>query len=214
MQSHATVYVASKNFKGKWAARPVSDAVVVDVTSAQAKASANRLAFSPMHMGDASYVSAEEGTFANFEAYWQSLKVVEGLDHAAAKTWWRGITKAKRRHPKMAGKKAVVLGARHERFPGKLLGYVESRKKVYVPDYHAWIKDKSEVAELRARAQAGTPLVVYDFDGPRDEDKEPIAARVTVELLRQKIADQTTPFGHGYVVAATILGIAPDEYCV
>jgi hypothetical protein len=32
-------------------------------------------------------------------------------------------------------------------------------------------------------------------------------------MLRAKIADPTYPFGHGYVVAATIAGIPPDMYC-
>ena len=55
-------------------------------------------------------------------------------------------------------------------------------------------------------------MVIYDFDGPRAPDGTPLCLPVTVELLKQKINDTTFPFGHGYVVAATALGIPPTEY--
>ena len=207
----SNVYVAAKNMRGAWADRShLSNPFVVDVTSAQSKSGRFRVAFSPMHFGEP-YASPEEGTFPNFEAYWQSLKQIEGLDEAKHKAWWKGITSAKRRHP--AIKKSRVLGAKHKRFPGQLMGYVESRKRVYVPDYHAMVAPKKVVEELKAiQSEGKRPIVVYDFDGPRTEDGKPICEKVDVEMLRRRIDDASKPFGHGFVVAALLAGIGPEDY--
>ena len=115
----ARVFVASKNLRGAWAPRP-EGSLVVDVTSAQGKNSTNRLSFSPMTMR--TYTDAHEGSFPNFEAYWQSLKVIENVPHHQAKLWWKKIEKPRRRHPKM--KKNRVLYSKHEKFPGLELGYL------------------------------------------------------------------------------------------
>jgi hypothetical protein len=206
----ARVYVAAKNMRGAWAARP-KDSVVVDVTSAQAKNAPNRLCFSPMTMS--AYTDADEGTFPNFEAYWQSLKVIENAPHAEAKQWWKAIQKPKRRHPKM--KQNRVLHAKHLRFPGEELGYVESRKKIYVPDYFDIIKNSAHFVAMRddVGKSAGKAFVVYDFDGPRDEGGAPAIEEVSVEMLKRQINNERFPFGHGYVVAAALAGIAPAAYC-
>ena len=205
------VYVAAKNMRGAWADYSfVNDPVKVDVTSAQAKDGKYRVAFSPMHMGTP-YVCPDEGTFPNFEAYWQSLKMIDGLDEVKHKKWWKEITSAKRRHP--AIKKSRVLGAKHKRFPGQVMGYVESRKKVYVPDYYKMVKDKYESQYLRVlRNGNARPIVVFDFDGPRNTKGAPLCEKVTVEMLRERINNPDLPFGHGFVVGAMIAGIPPEEY--
>ena len=202
------VFVAAKNMRGKWANRP-EGAVVVDVTSAQAKNHPSRLTFSPMTMKP--YTDTDEGNFPNFEAYWQSLKVIENVPHMAAKQWWKSITKPARRDPKM--KKNRVLHSKHARFPGQEIGYVESRKKVYVPDYYNTIKNHSHLLEIRKKHE-GKCIVVYDFDGPRDKDGLPVTEEIDIEMLKRRINDERFPFGHGFVVAAALAGIAPEAYTV
>ena len=123
-----------------------------------------------------------------------------------------GEAKANRRHPKTKGK--TVLGAQHRSFPDQLLGYVDSRKKVYVPDYYKHIEHGARLGDHRASLATGRDIVVFDFDGPRDESGQPLCKELTLDLLKEKIGDTTVPFGHGYVVAAAIAGIAPDEYCM
>ena len=202
------IYVASKNMRGEWAPRP-EGAIVIDVTSAQRKDAPNRLCFSPMTMK--TYTDAHEGSFPNFEAYWQSLKVIESVPHAQAKQWWKAIDKPKRRHPKM--KKNRVLHSEHGRLAGQQLGYVESRKKVYVPDYYDTIKNSMQLIDLqRGYIDEDRTYVIYDFDGPRDDDKKPVCEEVGVEMLKRKINDDRVPFGHGYVVAAALAGIKPELY--
>ena len=208
------VYVASKNMRGSWADRShLDNPFIVDVTSAQAKQGPYRKAFSPMHMGDP-YVCEHEGSFPNFEAYWQSLKMIEGQDEAKHKKWWKDIKAPKRRHPSLSGiKKSRVVGAKHKRFPGEVMNYVESRKKVYVPDYYKMVMNKYEAEHLQLLQQhSSRPIVVYDFDGPRNLKGEPICEKVTVEMLRERINDASKPFGHGFVVAAMVAGIEPAQY--
>ena len=58
----------------------------------------------------------------------------------------------------------------------------------------------------------GHNLIIYDFDGPRKLDGTVTCLELTKELLIEKINDTRFPFGHGYVVAATIANIKPKEY--
>ena len=58
----------------------------------------------------------------------------------------------------------------------------------------------------------GENLIVYDFDGPRTKDGTVTCLEVTPELLKEKIEDTRFPFGHGYVVAASIAGISTNIY--
>jgi len=205
-----TVYVAAKNMRGKWAIPPKADVIKIDVTSAQAKSNPNRLAFSPMT--DQPHVDAHEGTFPNFEAYWQSLKVIKNVDHHDSKQWWKTITKPKRRHPKQ--KKNPILYALHKRYPGEQLDYVTSRKRVYVPDYANRIANNTTLQSIRQKHEQGATIVVYDFDGPRDTDGNPICLPLTIDLLREKINYTDHPFGHGYVVAALIAGFDQELYTI
>jgi hypothetical protein len=201
------VYVASMNLRGRRASlgRPCKK---VNVTSAQRRQSPDREAFSPMQPIEGGYKG-----FDRFESYWQSGKVWEGIPHAVSVGWWKKQTTAKRRYPRGRGRRVL-----HAVFPGhpEPLDYVSARKKVYVPEYHARATGTERFKELAAEAVArgpdGEPIVVYDFDGPRGADREPLCREVTVDLLRAKIADTTHPFGHGYVVAAALLGIDPAEY--
>ena len=58
----------------------------------------------------------------------------------------------------------------------------------------------------------GLHVGVVDFDGPRSSLHAPEIECVTQLLLEQKIKDLSHPFGHGYVVAAGLLGIKPLFY--
>ena len=196
--------------RGMWAPPPRADVTKIDVTSAQAKNNPNRQAFSPMTAQP--HHDAHEGTFPNYEAYWQSLKVIENVDYNNAKQWWKTITKPKRRHPKQ--KKNRVLHALHKRYPGEELDYVSSRKRIYVPDYYvSRLVNNTTLESIKQKHKEGATIVVYDFDGPRDTDNNPICLPVTIDLLREKIEDTRHPFGHGYVVAALIAEIYPYRYC-
>lgn len=198
------VFIASMNMRGVWAPRP-TDVMVLNVTSAQPKTNKNRRDFSPMTPVNNGYKG-----FLNFEAYWQSGKVISGVPHATSIDWWKKIKTAKRRYP--GSKHKTVLHSKWDHIDGPL-GYVDSRKLVYVPEYYDLISKREMTKHWVAQVKRGIHVAVYDFDGPR-ENGAPVCMEVTLDLLKQKINDAGHIFGHGYIVAGLILGITPDMYVV
>jgi hypothetical protein len=198
------VYVASMNLRGTWAEKPIG-ATVVNVTSAQATANKNRRDFSPMTFLEGGYRG-----YANFEAFYQSLKRFEGIDPKKVEAFWKKVspeTGSKRRYPGSKGK--VVT---HCELEGEHMDYVTTRKKVYVPFYFDMMKDREMMLHWKKQVEEGKDVVVFDFDGPRNEDHSVSCLEVTCDMLINKIHDTRHPFGHGYVVAAWLKGIAPEEY--
>ena len=198
------VFIASMNLRGAHAPAP-ANAIKVNVTSAQALLNKNRRDFSPMTHIEGGY----EG-FWNFEAFWQSGKVFEGIPEEKVKAFWHKVTEAKRRYPGSKGKK--VLHARFECAPDEQMDYVTSRKKVYVPRYIDLIRDREMTLHWKQQVESGKDIVIYDFDGPRTADGGVTCVEVNIELLCEKINDEQFPFGHGYIVASLIKGISPEEY--
>jgi len=202
------VFVASMNMRGAWAPVPRDFwHHRVNVTSAQSKTSAYRLAFSPMTEIPGGY----KGYFC-FENYWQSGKRYAGHDEKEVEkmdAWWRKQEKGKRRYPRGKG-----LRVTHAEFPGVPgeLGYVESRKKVYVPEYYEMVRENDVLGSLVDRLARGDDIVVYDFDGPRTRGGDVTCEEVTLELLQEKIEDVRHPFGHGYIIAGILAGIEPGDY--
>ena len=192
--------MASMNMRGSWAECP-ENTMKVNVTSFQRKTHPDRLTFSPMTMD-------EYKGFPNFEAYWQSGKVFEGINHDESILWWKNIKTPRRRYPK--GKNKKVL---HAKFPhiDEPLDWVQSRKQVYVPEYEEKVKDTPRLQELRKLVLQGRNIAIYDFDGPRD-GKNPTVKKLTVDLLKTDINQTIRPFGHGYVVAALLAGITSEQY--
>lgn len=176
--------------------------VKINVTSSQAKDNCNRRDFSPMTPIEGGYKQ-----FWNFESYWQSGKVFEGIDRDVTVEYWRSLREPKRRYPGSKNKR--VLYATWDGV--EQLDYISSRKQVYVPEYYELIRNKEIINEYR---RLNRSITIYDFDGPRTIDGAPCCLEVTRDLLIEKINDETYPFGHGYVVAATIAGIIPEEYCI
>jgi len=147
--------------------------------------------------------------FGCFEHYWQAGKEFEGVDFDKSVAWWKKQTRPRRRYPNSRGKRVL-----HARFPDHPpLDYVASRKRVYVPEYHAMMTATESFAVFRQLVRTeGPPLVISDFDGPRTPDGSPVCLEATQALLREKINDVAFPFGHGYVVAAAVQGIEPEAY--
>jgi len=198
------VYIASMNLRGKWAKHPHVD-YVINVTSAQSKNHINRITFSPMQ-------HRPYKGFWNFEHYWQAGKVWEHAPHSKTYAWWKAQTTPKRRLPNSRGKHILYgkYGIKHK--GSSKLSYITARKLVYAPEYYRMIKKEEYLIYLRTLVKLGESIVVYDFDGPRDSDNDPICLEVTREMLKQKINDPVHPFGHGYIVAGLLAGIRPKSY--
>lgn len=194
------------NMRGKSAEPVLKNSIRINVTSAQAKASKNRLDFSPM----TEIVGGYKG-YWNFESYWQSGKVFEDIPAEKTKKWWRELKEPKRRFPNSKGKK-VLYALFDENKSDEKMDYITSRKKIYVPEYYDLIKNKEMTLHWREMLEKGHNLIVYDFDGPRSVNGDVDCLELTKELLIDKINDGRFPFGHGYIVAGTICGINPDMY--
>lgn len=209
------VYIAAMNLYGARAEAP-PNTKILNVTSSQGSANKDRRDFSPM-------TESNYKGYYNFEAFWQSGKKWEGIPLETSKKWWKNIDKQHRKYPH--GKKVEYSQW------GKMdndeweieeedqqMGYVESRKKVYVPLYHDYMQVHERTAYWEKIVDSGQDVVVYDFDGPRlnggkkPSEDPPTMLEVTVEMLREKINYERNPFGHGYVVAAHLAGIPEQEY--
>lgn len=196
------VYIASMNMRGKWADPIINNYIKINVTSAQSKKSKNRINFSPMTEIENSYKG-----FWNFESYWQSGKVFENIPFETTQKWWIALKQAKRRYPKTKGKKVL-----YALFDNEQMDYVTSRKKIYVPEYYDLIKNKNIINEYKKILQDGKNIIIYDFDGPRDNNNNILCLELTNELLINKINDTRHPFGHGYIVGACINNMDPSYY--
>jgi hypothetical protein len=53
----------------------------------------------------------------------------------------------------------------------------------------------------------GKSITIYDFDGPRNEDKSVTCLELSEEMLKEKVKELSVPFGHCYVVGMVLSGI-------
>ena len=200
------VYIASMNMYGQ-RADPLNDnTIILNVTSAQGKNNKNRRDFSPMTKIEGGYKG-----YWNFESYWQSGKVYEDIPIEKSKKWWKNLEKPRRRYPNSKNKNIL-----YALFDGnnEQMDYITSRKKVYVPEYYDLIKNREMLLFYKNMVNNGENITIYDFDGSRKINKDVECVEVDVNLLINKINDLTHPFGHGYIVAAALLNILPEEYII
>ena len=202
--NYGKVYIASMNMRGKWAPLP-EGSKRINVTSSQSKKSKYRLEFSPMTPIEGRYKD-----YYCFENYWQSGKRFEGIDDIDKQLkWWKKQEKGKRRYPPGKNKKV-----KYAIFPGheNPLFYIESRKLVYVPEYYNLISHSRLLRSLKQDIKNGISYTIYDFDGPRKEDGSPTINEMSLEFIKEKINDTRYPFGHGYIIAATLMDIEIEDY--
>ena len=112
-----------------------------------------------------------------------------------------------------------------EKEPVTLLNYIDSRKQIYLPIYCDLAK-KAPRYSLLEKLHQGENLLIIEVDGPHQEslkyyqDKYQVASDfitndtmlVTVDNLKIMLNDPIHPFGHGYCLAAALLGL--DEEIV
>ena len=195
------VYIASMNLRGARGVKLDPESLNLNVTSAQAKLSLDRRDFSPMTPIEGGYKG-----YWNFESRWQSGKIFEGLDEKVVKDWWKAQKEPKRRYPKGKGKR--VLCARFEGYEDKGdMDYISSRKEVYCKEYYDLIKDRERVLFWKKMLDEGENITIFDFDGPRNEDKSVTCLKLTEELIKEKVKDLSVPFGHCYVVGMLLSGM-------
>jgi len=94
-------------------------------------------------------------------------------------------------------------------FKGRKLSYVEGRKQMYVPWYHQLVQETEAFKYLKMRFESGISLNLLEFDGIPRGSPEELPEPVTPKSLVEMINNPRAIFGHGLVLAATILGCKP-----
>ena len=69
------------------------------------------------------------------------------------------------------------------------------------------IKDRDRVLFWKRMLDEGKSITIYDFDGPRNEDKSVTCLKLTEDMLKDKVKDLSVPFGHCYVVGMLLSGM-------
>ncbi|MHB1952480.1 MAG: hypothetical protein ACYCOU_01930 [Sulfobacillus sp.] len=104
---------------------------------------------------------------------------------------------------------------------GPELDYLQSRRAIYLPLYVGLAKQHPLFAELRLRLSRGESLLIAETDGPHQESLDYYRERYGVPAdfisqgsvlateynLKILLDDSRHPFGHGYCLAAALLGI-------
>ena len=91
-------------------------------------------------------------------------------------------------------------------YDGRVHSYIESRHKVYVPEYADLIRGTRVLAEIRAILDEGTDVLILDNDAPPKTER-PEGREMTQALWDAAIDDPALPFGHGYVVAGLLANL-------
>lgn len=234
MHSQGTVYIASFQRGSKWPQMQINGKPVkrINVTSgSNNKINGEKASqISPMYLGPVNQTLLAKLGIHNtdnesdlaliFENYWQYGKIFDTMGHlidGQITTKWMEFRKkgyAERkgfRHPKGTKTKKCKHMACSSYYFGEYMDYITSRKKVYCPIYEALAKETAFYKLLKKQVENGLNVIILDFDGPKPAGT---CLPINVDLLKQKINDPTTPFGHGYVFAAMLGGIQLSKYCV
>lgn len=103
-------------------------------------------------------------------------------------------------------------------YNGEKLGYIEARKKVYLPEYIRLVKQHPLYQKLKEMSKHHNLLIV-EWDGPHQESMEYYKKKynvtddfivdstmnATAENIDLMLNDEKHPFGHGYCLAAALL---------
>lgn len=226
----ANIWISTKPFKTKPGVRrdmfppELHRYTALNVTSVQGKEEKDRIAFSPMYPPPGGFQAPDGQTFLNFEAFWQSGKVLRkratNTLEPIAKTrhYWRTIKEPKRSYPGFKKNYTVEYCCWRD---GQRLNYLQSRK-VYILEYRNYVMRHApeRIAEWQARMRKGEIIVVEDIDGPHEYQTDPVTnTTVAVPVIhafdeayfREKFMDEKRPFGHGYVVCAMLVGLDLDH---
>ena len=95
------------------------------------------------------------------------------------------------------------------------LTYVEARKKIYCALYIEFCRNHPEFKNLKRKLDSGQKLQIVEVDGPNPDwyTDSPIKScflgpslNITESVIHYLINNESHPFGHGYVIAALLLG--------
>lgn len=162
--------------------------VIINVTSSSTVEWHKK--FSPFYPhGEIPVPGLEDHVSASVEGIWQGLKVFEkqGVDYKKFGT--KSMKGIKRGKSNIRGR---VLG---HQYGDTILGYVEARKKIYLPAYDYILTNylQEELNKLREIIESGKGIVFLDFDTNEDIDdvRKPLShASLIKKRLYEDMKDQ------------------------
>lgn len=96
------------------------------------------------------------------------------------------------------------------------LDYIEARKRIYCAEYARLAPHTTQFKELKFLLECGVNLQLLEVDGPDPELTFPPYDRISKddpglliegeEIIKMLLNDSRKPFGHGYTIAALLLG--------
>lgn len=186
------IVIESKRVKPDILLDKYPNAVFADVTSTSTDNSLRKL--SPFYPWGGIPVSYSPGMTATcVEAVWQGLKVFESMDIDETlflNDTMRGLKRTTKKYGKILGHRKGVHG-------DILLGYLEARKKIYIPTYKWMLEHKSyEIIQHFRNFCMENPektIVLLDYQN-----------NCNVENL-------TKPLSHAFLIKAYIEGIYPYD---
>lgn len=101
------------------------------------------------------------------------------------------------------------------------LDYIQGRKRIYLPWYQKLVQTQPRYQELKNHHLTGKNLLIIEVDGPHQESLayyrekygvpenfiEGDSMEATPEYLEIMLNDRKHPFGHGYCLAFSLLGL-------
>ena len=95
------------------------------------------------------------------------------------------------------------------------LNYIESRKKIYCAEYARLVHNYQDFADLKDLVENGQNVMLIEVDGPDPElsyapydqiSRDSPGLIMNEDTIRMLVNDERKPFGHGYTIAALLLG--------
>lgn len=95
------------------------------------------------------------------------------------------------------------------------LDYIESRKRIYCGEYIRLAPEHPTFLKLKDLRESGTNILIVEVDGPTHSlthapydriSKDQPCMLMDEEAIRLLVNDPIKPFGHGFVIAALLLG--------
>ena len=176
------IVIESKKKKKENILKKYPGAIIADVTS-QAKDGLVKL--SPFYPHYGIPVPFSEGVTAScVEAVWQGLKVFETADidtTVFSNGTMKNIKRTTRKYGKPLGHRKGVHGT-------ELLGYIEARKKIYIPTYKWMLENKASHIIKRLREASKTKTIVlldYDTNCDVENAKKPLSHAFLVKAYAE-----------------------------
>lgn len=153
------LHIANHRSKPENLLKKFPDAVIADVTS---NSDNGLVRLSPFYPHGGIPVVNSEGVFATcVEAVWQGLKVFEncGIDTSLfANDTMKNLKRTVRKFGKPLGHQFGVNNT-------ELLGYIDARKKIYIPTYIWVLENKvSDIVERMAEASKTKNIILLDYN--------------------------------------------------